>query len=101
MKGINGIEPVAFSQPTLALEHFQKNHLTYRIVISDYRMPDMNGIEMFTRMKKINPIIPRILTSAFEIPDDVFQECNCVDKFLQKPISMDSLINEVKVRINP
>jgi response regulator RpfG family c-di-GMP phosphodiesterase len=100
LKGINGIEPIAFSQPNLALEHFRMNHQTYRIVISDYRMPDINGIEMFTKMKEINPVVTRILTSAFEIPHELFQRCNCVDKFLQKPISMDMLINEVRTQIN-
>jgi len=37
--------------------------------------------------------------SAFEIQDEQFQECNCVDKFLQKPILMSNLINEVRMLI--
>jgi len=37
--------------------------------------------------------------SAFEIQDEQFQERNCVDKFLQKPILMSNLINEVRMLI--
>ena len=39
--------------------------------------------------------------SAFEIQDSLFQECDCVDKFLQKPISMVKLIDEVEILVNP
>ena len=43
---IDGVMVFAFTDPSLALEHFQANHQNYRVVISDYRMPDhdWNGI---------------------------------------------------------
>ena len=37
----------------------------------------------------------RIMMSAFEIQDELFQEYNCVDKFLQKPVLMVDPINEI------
>lgn len=97
---IDGIEVVGFSDPNLALEHFQINHLNYRIVISDYRMPGMTGVGLLGKMKDINPAVTRILISAFEIKDKLFQACNCVDKFLQKPVSMIELIDEVERLVN-
>jgi len=93
---IDGIEVFAFSDPNLALEHFRLNPQNYRVVVSDYRMPGMNGIQMFEKMKIINSGVIRILISAFEIEDNVFRNCQCVDKFLQKPISMVNLIDEVE-----
>ncbi len=93
---IDGIEVFAFSDPNLALEHFRLNPQNYRVVVSDYRMPGMNGIQMFEKMKVINSGVIRILISAFEIEDNVFRNCQCVDKFLQKPISMVNLIDEVE-----
>ena len=77
---INGIQVFAFSDPNLALEHFQLNHENYRVVVADYRMPGINGIQLFDKMKAINPTVARILVSAFEIEDQIFQYCRYVDK---------------------
>ena len=96
---IDGIEVFTFSDPHMALEHFRLNYHKYGAVVSDYRMPLMNGIQMFDKMKTINPAVARILVSAFEVKDDVFNGCGCVDKFLQKPISMIDLIDEVEASL--
>ena len=98
---IDGLEVFAFSDPLLALEHFKANHQNYRVVVSDFRMPTMTGIEVLNKMKKINQSVIRILMSAFEIQDSLFEECDCVDKFLRKPISTVKLIDEVGILINP
>jgi DNA-binding NtrC family response regulator len=98
---IDGAEVFAFTDPLLALEHFKANHPNYTVVISDYRMPSMTGIELLSKIKDINPAVTRIMMSAFEIQDELFQECNCVDKFLQKPVLMTDLINEVRMLLNP
>ena len=98
---IDGVMVFNFSDPSLAFEHFQSNHQNYRVVITDYRMPEMTGIELLEKMKAINPAVIRILMSAFEVNDQLFQECDCVDKFLQKPISMIKLIEDVERLINP
>jgi DNA-binding NtrC family response regulator len=97
---IDGVMVFNFNDLSLFLEHFQSNHQNYRVIITDYRMPGMNGIELLEKMKAINPAVTRILMSAFEVSDTLFQECNCVDKFLQKPILMVTLIDEVEVQLN-
>jgi len=91
---------LAFSDPHLFLEHFEVNHQYYRVVISDYRMPEMNGIELLEKTKSINSSVLRMMVSAFEIQDQVFGSCNCVDKFLQKPIKMSDIKTEVQKQMN-
>ena len=98
---IDGARVFNFNDPTLFLEHFQSNHQNYRVVITDYRMPGMTGLELLEKMKAINPAVTRILISAFEVTDELFEECNCVDKFLQKPLSMVTLIDEVEIEFQP
>lgn len=93
---IKAIQVFPFSSSLLALEHFKLNSDMYAAVISDYRMPAMNGTEFLSEIKKIKPAVRTILISAFDVGDEVFRKCNCVDKFLQKPITMSNLIEEVK-----
>ena len=100
MSQIDGVEVFAFTDPSLALEHFKANHQNYRVVISDYRMPTMTGMELLSKIKDVGPAATRIMMSAFEIQDEQFQECKCVDKFLQKPVLMTDLINEVRMLVS-
>ena len=86
-----------FIDSTLALEHFKLHQLDYSLIISDYRMPTMDGIELLKKVKAINSSVKTILISAFDIDDKLFEECKCVDKILQKPITIPKLINEVEV----
>ena len=97
---IDGAEVFAFTDPLLALEHFKANHQNYRVVISDYRMPTMTGMKLLSKIKDVDPAATRIMMSAFEIQDELFQEYKCVDKFLQKPVLMTDLINEVRMLVN-
>ena len=86
-----------FTDSMLALEHFIHNRSIYRLILSDYRMPVLNGIQLLKYVKKINPSVKTILISAFDMEDKLFEEFKCVDKILQKPITIPELINEVEV----
>jgi DNA-binding NtrC family response regulator len=94
---IDDVQVFAFTDPSLALEHFKANHQNYMVIISDYRMPTMTGMELLSKIKDVNPAVTRIMMSAFEIQDELFDECNCVDKFLQKPVLIVDLINEIRM----
>jgi two-component SAPR family response regulator len=69
------------------------------MVISDIRMPGINGYEFVKQVKKIKPQIKRILMSAFEIKDKEFHNMLPdikVDAFLQKPFSIQRLNDVVE-----
>lgn len=89
---------VGFSDSSLALEHFKLNQSNYSLVLSDFRMPTMNGLELLTKVKAINPAVKTLLISAYEVNEDL-EQSNCVDAFLQKPISIPDLIDAVETQI--
>jgi DNA-binding NtrC family response regulator len=92
----NGFENVfAFTDSLLALEHFKVNREDYSLVISDIRMPGLNGFEFTEYINKIKPGIKVILMSAFDInSDDIvknFKYSRNISGMIQKPISPKKL----------
>ena len=100
---IEGLEVYGFTSPSDAFEHIRLNVLNYDLVLSDFMMPEITGIELLTKIKELKPSVKALLMSAFDIQDDeLFNEGktrNIVNKFLQKPIKMDVLINEIQTQI--
>ncbi|MDW0203316.1 MAG: response regulator [Nitrososphaeraceae archaeon] len=74
IRSIPGITVFTFTDPILALEHFQDNGYAYVAVISDFKMPGLNGMEFLKKIKDLNRFVRTILMTAFEIDDILFQE---------------------------
>ena len=91
---ISGISVVCFNNPVTALEHFIENKKDYALVISDLRMPNLNGLDLLHKIKMINSNVRTVLVSAYEVKEDeVFQlhERGIIDLFIAKPIPIDWL----------
>ena len=97
---MRGFKVCTFTNALAALEHFKSNSRYYDIVISDIRMPGMNGYEFVKQVKKIDSQVKIILMSSFERDDnnllDVLPDVK-IDTFLQKPFSLDILTNIVTI----
>jgi DNA-binding NtrC family response regulator len=78
----NGVSIFAFTDPKAALEHFAINREDYTLIISDLRMPSINGMELIKKVKELNPYIRTILMTAFALDDNnLFQvELEAVNK---------------------
>jgi len=93
-----GFHVFGFTEPALALEHFQINQEKYSLVISDCRMPGINGYELVKKVKEIKPEIKVFLMTAFEINDSEFRSVLPkveIEGILQKPISLANLADTV------
>jgi DNA-binding NtrC family response regulator len=103
LNGIAGITVLTFTDPILALKHFQVNEHAYVLVISDFKMSGLNGLEFLKKIKDLNPSVRTILMTAFQIDDKVFLEYSkkkIINAFLQKPIGMHDLLKEVDTQLH-
>lgn len=83
----------------MALEHVRLNKNRYVLVISDLRMPNLNGLKLIKAIKEANPSVRTILMTAFTLENDElftkYVKEEIINAFLQKPIRLDVLRKEV------
>ncbi len=103
LQTIAGISIFTFTDPILALEDFQVKDYAYVLVISDFKMPGLNGMELLKKIRDSNRFVRTILMTAFTIDDNLFREYTkkkIINGFLQKPIGLHDLIKEVNTQLD-
>jgi DNA-binding response OmpR family regulator len=101
----NGFKVDVFNDPLLALSEFKKG--SYDLILLDYKMPNMNGFELYTEIMKIDDKLEVCFITAFEIYYEElkkrFQSSSTssygkanVKCFISKPIELDDLVKKVK-----
>ena len=97
---IDGITVITFNDPIIALQHFTENKENYALVISDLRIPNLNGLELLKKIKKLNDKVRTMLINAHEIENDVvFQHClqlGIIDSYIPKPVTVNQLCQKVR-----
>ena len=58
------------TNPIVGFEHLLKNPDKFELLISDYRMPYLNGCEFGAKVKELNRNIKVILISAYDSIED-------------------------------
>lgn len=87
---IAGYEVAVANSGRDAVEAFRSRHAD--LVITDFRMPGMNGAQLIDQLRAIEPGLPALVISANPIdvgtmPDGV--------RFFAKPVSMPDLLERV------
>ena len=88
----NGYKVWGFTNLEIALEFIKNNHNKCNLVISDYRMPRLNGYELGKKIKDIDKNIKMILVSDYNDRHENILEF----KFIQKPITIDNLMETIE-----
>ena len=80
-----------------ALEIFKKRKNKISLVILDMRMPGMNGVEVYDRLKKIQPQVKIILVSGYieQYVLDEFSQRN-FNGYIEKPFKLKELSEKIE-----
>ncbi|MCD8024302.1 MAG: response regulator [Candidatus Gastranaerophilales bacterium] len=86
----------AFNTPKEALEWLELNDCS--VIISDFIMPDMNGIEFLLKAKELNPDTTQILLTGYADKENAIRAINEVGifKYIEKPWNNDDIILNIK-----
>jgi DNA-binding NtrC family response regulator len=100
----NGFNTISFRNPIEALNYFYKNINNCYLVIADYKMSQMSGLDFIKKIREKDSDckIKTIIISAF-IKDNIPYDksyIKTVDKILEKPVYLDRLKQEIQELIS-
>lgn len=92
----------SFSNSREALEHFSRtNPSFYDLIISDIRMPGINGLELYLSLKAIRNDVKVLFASAIELAEEILSVMPGVrrEQLIKKPVEQKVFIELVKKTI--
>ena len=87
----NGYDVFGFTNPLLLLDYIFHHDNQFRLVLIDYRMPQITGCELANKIADINPRIKMVLLTA--INDIINNKLNL--EVIHKPLRMHQLLRLV------
>lgn len=81
-----------FTSAKKALEFIKKNDVG--LVVSDYLMPEMDGITFLAKVKEIKPQVPRIVLTGYADKENAIKAINDVGLFqyIEKPWDNEDIL---------
>lgn len=83
------------NSPTEGIKLFREND--YDLVITDLKMPGLDGMDIFDEFKEMKPDVPVIMITAYgsiEISDEALSKG--VAEFITKPFRKDSILFTIR-----
>jgi DNA-binding NtrC family response regulator len=90
-----------FINPIKALEQFEKD-VSYDMVITDIKMPNLSGLELYNKIKSKKKDIKVLFISALDGAEMILSILpELTEKnLLKKPIEKEKLVNTIKLLID-
>lgn len=90
-----GHTPVLAADGSEALEYFKHSKIFLSIV--DIRMPEMDGLEFLSRVKKIDPAAVIIMMTGFPSADTIVKTIEADGyTYITKPVQIDYLMDIIQ-----
>lgn len=99
---LGGFEVNSFSNPRQALQHYvNTDPYSYDLIISDIRMPEINGFQLYYRLKSIKHDVKILFATCLNIAEELLTLLPEVgpQQVIQKPIEKEKFIEIVKKQI--
>jgi CheY-like chemotaxis protein len=100
-----GYNVKSFTDSLEALKHFVQlpdpsSH--YKLALLDIRMPKLNGLQLFYKMKTLSPKIKIMFCSALEIAEELTSVLPDIEHnhIIKKPVEREYLINKISSALN-
>ncbi|MDA3867257.1 MAG: response regulator [Salinivirgaceae bacterium] len=77
-------------------------HNNLKVVISDMKMPQMNGIEFIKKATLISPKAIFYILTGFDITDEIKRalDTELIQKYFRKPFNMNEISSEISRVLN-
>ena len=89
----SGLDSILFTDPLLALEHYKQNSKRYVLIVMDWSMPYLNGMELAKEIRKFNSQVKILLITGWLIEDVLdsigFKEAK-ISAVLRKPVDLEN-----------
>jgi DNA-binding response OmpR family regulator len=93
-----------FTDAQEALNHFsQVNPSNYDLVLLDIRMPGLNGLQLYYKLKAINMAIKIMFVSALDAADELISIIPGVKvdyDVIRKPVNREDFVNKIRAVIS-
>jgi two-component system, OmpR family, response regulator ChvI len=97
-----GFKVHTFTDPTIALKQFAKEDTSkYDLVVMDIRMPQLNGLQLYQRLRAINSTVRILFVTALDAADELISLLPDVasNQVIMKPVSRDRFLNYVDLAV--
>jgi len=91
-----GYNVIAFGDPLQGLEYFKSNWSKILLIITDWKMPNMNGLMLASQIRRLNDMVKIIMLTAYDIgmiKKHQDYETAKMYKVIQKPLRLTLLKN--------
>ena len=97
-----GFKVYCFTDPIIALRQFAKEDPSkYDLVVMDIRMPQLNGLQLYQRLKAINSSVRILFVTALDAAVELISVLPDVEvnRVIMKPVSRERFLKYVKLAV--